>query len=160
MQLERAIQALCHQQVEFVIIGGVAATLHGSSRVTYDLDICYSRSVSNLKQLTRALAPFRPRPRGFPESLPFVWDEGTLRNTTVLTLQTEIGEIDLLAEVAGLGGFQEVRAHAVMVSAFGCDVFALDLRGLIAAKRASARPKDLDALPELEGLLETEDRRT
>jgi predicted nucleotidyltransferase len=157
MQLERAVQALCDHQVEFVIIGGVAATLHGSSRVTYDLDVCYSRSSPNLKRLITALAPFHPRPRGFPESLPFDWDDATLRNATVLTLQTEIGEIDLLAEVAGLGGFQQVQAHALPVSAFGREFLALDLHGLILAKRASGRPKDLDALPELEGLLETEE---
>jgi hypothetical protein len=154
MQFERAVQALCDASVEFVVIGGLSATFHGSARVTYDLDICYSRASANLRRLTEALAPFHPRPRGFPAGLPFVWDEGTLRNGTVFTLQTDIGEIDLLAEVTGLGAFDEVKLHSITVEAFERQVPTLDLTGLIQAKRAAGREKDLSALPELESLLE------
>jgi hypothetical protein len=103
MQFENAVQALCDAGVDFVVIGGLAATLHGSAQVTYDLDICYSRALANLHRLIDALAPFHPRPRGIPFGLPFVWDAATLRNGTVFTLQTDLGEIDLLAEVTGLG---------------------------------------------------------
>ena len=154
MQFERAVQALCDASVEFVVIGGLSATFHGSARVTYDLDICYSHASANLRRLTEALAPFHPRPRGFPAGLPFVWDEGTLRNGTVFTLQTDIGEIDLLAEVTGLGAFDEVKLHSITVEAFERQVPTLDLTGLIQAKRAAGREKDLSALPELESLLE------
>lgn len=157
MQFETAVQALCDGGVDFVIIGGVAATLHGSAMVTYDLDVCYSRAASNLRRLKEALAPFHPRPRGIPGSLPFIWDEATLRNVSVLTLETDIGEIDLLAEVAGLGAFEQVKAHSARVEAFGREIDALDLRGLIQAKRAAGRPKDLAALAELESLLEAAD---
>ena len=154
MQFERAVQALCDASVEFVVIGGLSATFHGSARVTYDLDICYSRASANLRRLSEALAPFHPRPRGFPAGLPFVWDEGTLRKGTVFTLQTDIGEIDLLAEVTGLGAFDEVKLHSITVEAFERQVPTLDLTGLIQAKRAAGREKDLSALPELESLLE------
>ena len=112
----------------------------------------------NLARLVSALAPFHPRPRGFPKDLPFVWDEATLRNSTVFTLQTDLGEIDLLAEVAGLGTFAEVRAESVAVEAFGRPVISLSLAGLIRAKRAAGREKDLSALPELESLLEAGDQ--
>jgi len=98
MQFQKALQVLCDGGVDFVVIGGLAATFHGSARVTYDLDICYARSSANLRRLAKALAPFHPRPRAFPADLPFVWDEVTLRNGTTFTLQTDIGEIDLLAE--------------------------------------------------------------
>jgi hypothetical protein len=125
--------------------------------VTYDLDICYSRTPSNLRLLAGALAPFHPRPRGFSADLPFVWDEVTLRNSTIFTLQTDIGEIDLLAEVAGLGAFNDVKKHSMMVEAFDRQVATLDLPGLIRAKRAAGREKDLSALAELESLLEAED---
>jgi hypothetical protein len=131
MQFAAAIQALCDSGVDFVVIGGVAANLHGSAVVTFDLDVCYSRASANLSRLTRGLAPFHPRPRGFPAEVPFVWDEATLRNATVLTLQTDLGELDLLAEVAGLGSFDEVRANAIEVEAFGRKILALDLPGLI-----------------------------
>lgn len=154
MHFEAAVQALCDGGVEFVIIGGVAATMHGSAMATYDLDVCYSRATANLRRLKEALAGFHPRPRGIPEGLPFVWDEATLRNSTVLTLETDIGEIDLLAEVAGLGAFENVKAQSAKVDAFGRGIDVLDLPGLIRAKRAAGRQKDLAALAELESLLE------
>ncbi len=154
MQFERAVQALCDARVDFIVIGGVSATFHGSARVTYDLDICYSRAWANLGRLTAALAPFHPRPRGFPVGLPFVWDEGTLRNGTIFTLQTDIGAIDLLAEVTGLGGYADVTEHSITVEAFERQIATLDLPGLIQAKRAAGRQKDISALAELEGLLE------
>jgi hypothetical protein len=72
----------------------------------------------------------------------------------VLTLQTDLGELDLLAEVAGLGSFGEVKDHAIEVEAFGRKILVLDLPGLIRAKKATGRRKDILALPELEGLLE------
>ncbi len=154
MQLERAVRLLCDAGVEFVIIGGVSAALHGSARVTYDLDICYSRAPPNLRRLAAALAPYNPRPREFPESLPFVWDEVTLRNGTVFTLQTDLGAIDLLSEVQGLGAFDEVKAHSIEVAAFDRRMLTLDLHSLIQAKRAAGREKDIAGITELESLLE------
>jgi predicted nucleotidyltransferase len=157
MNLEEALRVLSEAGVEFVIVGGVAAVLHGSAYITFDLDICYSRAAANLKRLRQALEPFHPRPRGFPKDLPFVWDEATLRNHSVLTLQTDLGEIDLLAEIAGLGAYDEVRARSRTVEALGSGVAVLDLQGLIEAKRAAGREKDLTMLPELESLIEAED---
>jgi hypothetical protein len=154
VQFQRAVQVLCDAGVDFVIIGGVSATFHGSARVTYDLDICYSRASLNLKRLTAALTPFHPRPRGFSDELPFLWDEKTLRNGTVFTLRTDLGEIDLLAEVAGLGTYDDVKAGSIVVEAFDRRVATLDLPSLIRAKRAAGREKDLSDLAELESLLE------
>jgi hypothetical protein len=154
MQFERAVRVLCDAGVDFVVIGGLSATFHGSARFTYDLDICYSRLPANLHRLAHALAPFHPRPRGFPATLPFVWDEGTLRAGTIFTLQSDIGEIDLLAEVLGLGTFEEVKQNAILVEAFGRQLLTLDLPALIRAKRAAGREKDLSALVELESLLD------
>jgi hypothetical protein len=154
MQFQKALQVLCDGSVDFIVIGGLAATFHGSARVTYDLDICYQRSPANLRRLAKALAPFHPRPRAFPADLPFVWDEVTLRNGTTFTLHTGIGEIDLLAEVTGLGTYEDVKEHSVSVQAFAREMLTVDLPGLIMAKRAAGREKDLAALPELESLLE------
>jgi hypothetical protein len=154
MQFETAVRALCDADVDFVVIGGLSANLHGSAQVTLDLDVCYSRASANLKRVAAALAPFHPRPRGFPEALPFIWDDAMLRNATVLTLLTDLGEIDLLAEVAGLGSWDDVKAGSVKVEAFDRTISILDLPSLIQAKRAAGRPKDLAVLPELESLLE------
>ena len=158
MKFERAMVALCDAEVECVVIGGVAAAFHGSATVTYDLVICYSRTTSNLRRLASALAPFHPRPRGFPADLPFLWDEVTLRNATVLTLMTDAGEIDLLGEVAGLGVYDDVKKRAIVVEAYGRRVLTLDLKALIQSKRAAGREKDLRVLPELESLLEAEEQ--
>ena len=154
MQFERAVRALCDAEVKFIVIGGLSAIFHGSARVTYDLGVCYDRGPANLLRLAGALALFHPRPRGFPAGLPFVWDEGTLRDGIIFTLQTDTGEIDLLAEVMGLGTFDDVKRHAIPVEAFERRFLTLDLPGLILAKRAAGREKDLLALPELESLLD------
>lgn len=154
MQFTKAIGALCDADVEFVVIGGASANLHGSAHVTFDLDICYSRSNENLRRLVEALGPHHPRPRNFPKELPFVWDTACLRNAALLTLSTDLGAIDLLAEVTGIGGWEEVRDRSVAVEGFGRKIATLDIKSLIQAKRAAGRAKDLAMLPELESLLE------
>jgi hypothetical protein len=122
VSVDIAVQALVDAEAEFVIIGGWSAILHGSRFMTDDLDICFSRERENLRCVAQALAPHRPRLRDAPEGLPCVWDEITLRNGTIFTLDTDLGGIDLLAEVSGLGTFDEVRAASVAVEAFGHQV--------------------------------------
>jgi hypothetical protein len=154
MDFDVAVQALCDAKVEFVVIGGLSAILHGSATLTFDLDVCYSRTHANLRRLAGALTRFHPRPRGFPESLPFIWDEAIIGNSSLLTLDTDIGEIDLLGEVAGVGTYDDAKAASITVEAYGRRFPILDLCSLIKAKRAAGREKDLRALPELESLLE------
>jgi hypothetical protein len=157
MNPDTAVRALVDAGVEFVVIGGWSAIINGSRFMTDDLDICYARKPENLRRLAQALAPYHPRLRGLPDGLPFVWDEATLRNGTVFTLTTDLGDIDLLGEVSGLGSFDEVRAGAYLAKAFGRTVWTMDLKSLIKAKRAAGRNKDLTVLPELESLLEAEE---
>jgi predicted nucleotidyltransferase len=154
MNFESAVQALIDAGVEFIIIGGWSAILHGSIHVTNDLDIFYARTPANIMKLVEALRPFHPRPRDTPANLPFVWDAATLGNTAILTLRTDLGPIDFLAEVIGLPLFQEVQASSVSVEAFGRQIRTLDLPNLIQSKRATGRSKDLSAARELEALLE------
>ncbi len=79
IELETIVNRLAKGKVRFVIVGGVAATVHGSSYITDDLDICYARDKMNLTVLAETLAPFNPRLRGAPDGLPFIWDADTLR---------------------------------------------------------------------------------
>jgi len=158
MTFDAPIQALTDAGVEFIIIGGLSAVLHGSAYVTNDLDVFISRDTENLKRIVKALAPFHPRLRDFPTDLPFVWEAATLRNGTIFTLSTDIGVIDLLAEVKGIGSFQEAKAKAVSLEAFGRRVFTLDLKTLIASKLAAGREKDLQTVTELEALLEAREQ--
>ena len=78
IKLSPALESLTRNNVEFVIIGGVAVTAYGSAYITKDLDFCYLRSPENLKQIVKALAKFNPRLREFPKELPFIWDDRTL----------------------------------------------------------------------------------
>lgn len=116
MSVEGTVQTLSDAGVEFVIIGGWSAILHGSALgTTYELDICVSPRADNLRRLVQALAPFHPRSRDLPTGSPFTWDEATLRKGAVLRLVTDIGMIDLVAEVTGLGSFDDVRSGSILV---------------------------------------------
>jgi hypothetical protein len=154
MNFSALVQALVDAEVEFVIVGGWSAILHGSSQTTRDLDLCFARSRANIQKLVATLAPFHPKLRDFPIELPFVWSETTLRNGTLFTLSTDLGSLDLLGEVSGIGAYPEVKAVSVRLAAFGRELWTLSLAALIKAKQAAGRPKDLHILPELQGLLE------
>lgn len=154
IKLREAITAFASNSVEFVVIGGVAINLHSSGYLTYDIDFCFSRERENLKRIVKALAPFKPRLRGFPEELPFVWDEQTLSSGTTFTMETGIGGIALLGEVAGVGNFKDAMAESIIFDLFGYKIKVLSIDALIKAKRAAGRTKDLLVLPELEALRE------
>ena len=159
IELRQVLELLAHQEVEFIIVGGVAMNLHGSAHVTFDLDLCYSRRRTNLKRIIAALSEHQPRLRDLPEKLPFVWDEQMLQNGTNFTLTTSLGEIDLLGEVAGIGNYEAAFAVSVLVPLYGIECRVLTLDSLIASKRAAGRPKDLLVLPELEVLREVSQKR-
>jgi hypothetical protein len=154
IDLERTIRLLAESHVEFVIIGGIAGSIHGSSHATFDLDLCYARDNDNLARLVDSLSPFHPQLRGAPAGLPFIWDVETLRRGLNFTLRTDLGDLDLFGEIPGIGSFEQVRAASVSVSLFDIECAVLSLDGLIAAKRAAGRTKDKLILPELEALRE------
>ncbi len=157
IELKEAVTALVDNDVEFVLIGGVAITLHSSAYVTQDLDFCYSRTSANLVRLCAALQQFKPRARGLPAELPFIFDESTLRNGTNFTFSTTIGDIDLLAEVAGVGDYTVAKDKSVDFTIYDRIVKVLDLDALIASKQAANRTKDQLVLPELLALREALD---
>jgi hypothetical protein len=154
IDLEKTIRRLAESEVKFVIVGGVALSIHGSTQVTFDLDICYARDDDNLARLVEALSPFHPQLRGAPAGLPFIWDVESLRRGLNFTLRTDLGDLDLFGEILGVGSFEQVRAASLPVPLFGIECAVLSLDGLIAAKRAAGRPKDQIILPELEALRE------
>ena len=140
--------------VEFVIVGGVAATLHGSAHITYDLDVVYRRTRENMERLAAALAPIRPYLRGAPAGLPFTLDAETLARGLNFTLTTALGDLDLLGEVAGGGTYENLFPEADVGRTDGVEFRYVSLRRLILLKRAAGRAKDLNMLAELEALLE------
>ena len=160
-RLKELVQALQKAEVDFVIVGGVAMSAHGSAHVTQDLDVCYNRTPYNLERIVQALAPLHPRLRvvSEPEGLPFLWDAETLRHGLNFTLTTRHGDLDLLGEVSGLGAYEQVRHAAERITLFGRETWVLGLPGLIRSKQAAARPKDLRQIPELRALFALKEKQ-
>jgi len=147
---------LGEHKVDCVIVGGVAAAIHGSSLLTSDLDVCYSREAGNLSRLAAALQSVHARLRNAPEGLPFILDSETLKRGLNFTFTTDIGDLDLLGEVRGIGNYDAVIADSLKVELFGFQFAVMNISKLITAKRAAGRPKDLLALPELEAIQEAQ----
>ncbi|QDT66009.1 DUF6036 family nucleotidyltransferase [Calycomorphotria hydatis] len=160
LQPQKFLELLHREQVEFIVIGGVAAIGHGAARTTLDIDIVYSRSESNLTRLVTALKDLNPRLRDAPANLPFLFDEQSLKNGLNFTLRTDVGDIDLMGEIIGGGDFADLKPHSVSIEFNGFDCLILDLPMLIHVKRAAGRPKDYDAIAELEILLEERIRQS
>ena len=144
-------------EVEFIVIGGIAAAIHGSAHVTYDLDVLYRRTPDNIQRLAAALAPLSPYLRGAPDGLPFRLDAATMTRGLNFTLLTTLGAIDLLGEVTGGGTYEALVGESESAAVGGRTILCVSLRRLIALKRAAGRPKDLVILGELEALLDERD---
>lgn len=147
---KKVLTLLYDAEVDFAVIGGVAMNAHGSAYITLDLDICYSRSPASIRRLCLALAPIHPRLRGAPDDLPFHLDEKTVTAGLNFTLATDLGDLDLLGEVKGIGTYENVLKLSAKNDAYGFPCNFLSIQGLIQSKRAAGRKKDLDALAELE----------
>lgn len=158
MQFKTLLVALAENNVDFVIVGGLAATLHGSARVTYDLDIVYNRTPENLSKIVAALSPYQPYLRGAPEGLPFKFDADTLKRGLNFMFTTSLGPIDLLGELSGIGSYEAVHARANTATMFEGKYLFIDLEGLITSKKAAGRPKDLETIAELEAIREERGR--
>lgn len=148
-QFKLIVETLSDGGVDYVIIGGVALVAHGSARTTEDIDICYSREATNIAALAAALAPLHPTLRGAPKDLPFRIDVQTLKAGLNFTLDTDLGPVDLLGEVTGVGGFSEVARDAELIDLYGHRVKLMSLDTLEKAKRAAGRRKDLLDLAEI-----------
>jgi hypothetical protein len=151
------LAALGDRKVDFVVVGGVALVLQGSARTTADLDICYSREPENMRRLAEALAACHPTLRGAPRDLPFRWDARTLASGLNFTLETDLGWIDLLGEITGIGGYVNVAQAAAEMDVYGRRTKVLSLDGLERAKRAAGRIKDLADLAEIKEIRRRQD---
>lgn len=156
---EALLRILTSNGVRFILIGGFASTVHGSARLTQDLDVVYSRDPENIERLVAALGPYHPYLRGAPPGLPFRWDTETIWRGLNFTLTTDLGDLDLLAEIPG-GAYESLLPDSFALTVFGMDCQCLGLRRLIEVKRAAGRPKDLEAIAELETLLQESGEHT
>jgi hypothetical protein len=146
------LKQLARHQVQGVIVEGMAMRIHGSAHITDDLTICYRRTADNIVALATALVPLHPCLRGASPGLPFCFDAATIQGSLNLSLNTDLGEVDLLGELAGVGNDERVFALSEEYTLFGIRVRVLRLDTLIASKRAAGRLKDQTHLLELEEL--------
>lgn len=139
------LEMLVKHRVRFIVIGGIAARLRGSTTITEDLDICYERDPENHERLTEALRGLNARLRGAPSDVPFQLDAKRLERGDSFTFVTDVGSIDVLGHPSGIpGGYEELeRAADDMGIAAGVTVKVASLDDIIRMKRAAGRPKDL-----------------
>jgi hypothetical protein len=146
------LEALVGHGVDFVVVGGVAVVLHGSARLTDDLDISYSRDRGNLEALGVTLVGLNARPVGMDDDLPFAPDARTLEKVTILTLETDAGRIDLLAEPPGAPRYTSLKKHATKAQLGKVSVSVASIADMMAMKTASDRLIDRADLAELEAI--------
>lgn len=136
------VHALVDAGVDFVLIGGLAGNLQGSSYPTYDLDVAYSRDPPNLRRIVQALGTLDVTLNNAPPDLPFILDEVTLANGANFTFDTRFGRFDILGHVPGVSSYEELRGHSDQGKLEGQAVRVASIDHLIAMKRAANRTKD------------------
>lgn len=145
---------LASHKVEYVLVGGMAAVLHGSPTVTSDADIVPAQDRENLIRLSGALQDLGARVRSLdePEGVPFDPHPDLLASMAMLNLTTRCGDLDLTFNPAGIGTYPDLIARAVRVDIDGVTVALATLDDVVRSKRTADRPKDRAVLPVLEAL--------
>ena len=159
-QPEVILQRLLAHNVRFVIVGGLAAQVHGSPSLTRDINICYALEFDNLQNLAEVLDELVAVRRGLPVDAPPMppLDARTLRAGGLFTLSTTAGDFDLLAVPDPGLDYERLRSAAIQAVVAGHDVSVASLEDLMTMKRAAGRPKDLIELEILGALREELDR--
>jgi hypothetical protein len=159
-QEDKALLARLHQHgVEFVLIGGVCGVMHGSGLLTVDLDVCCRFSPDNLRRLETALNDLHPWHRLTPNKLPFVLTDELCSTLKNLYLQTDLGKLDCLGDVLGVGNYEAALKCSVEYGMSFGSIQMFDLETLIVSKEAAGREKDKYALPVLRALAEKKNTR-
>ena len=159
LQTDAILQSLLDHEVAFILIGGLAAQVHGSTSLTGDVDVCHATDRENLDRIAAALEVMAAIRRGLPEGIHPPLDARALRAGDVFTLTTRFGDLDLLAHPDPGLDYAALAASAVEAEILGVTVRAASLDDLIAMKRAAGRPKDRVELEILGALREEIDRR-
>jgi len=150
--LELVVAWLQRYGIRYVVIGGMAEVLQGGLRPTYDVDLCYDRSLENLERLAEGLAEINATLRGAPKDVPFSPDVRTLKFGANFTFDTDLGPLDLLGWVEPIGDYERVAAESGDVPFGDGTVRVLDVEALIRIKEHIGRPKDGASLAELRAI--------
>jgi hypothetical protein len=143
---ELLLRALSQHRVNFVLIGALAARLHGFPRLTADADITPARDKPNLQRLAAALNELDAKiyTESVPEGLAFDCSSTTLARARMWSLVTRAGRVDIAFEPAGVEGYDDLKKDAERFEAFGVRFLVASLDDIIRSKEAAGRPKDLD----------------
>ena len=154
LQPQELLETLARHHVAYVLIGGLAATLHGSSALTNDADICPDPSPENCERLAAALREMdaRIRTAAEPDGVPLAADEDFLRRMQLVNLTTRFGDFDIAFQPAGSDGYKDLAQRAMDVAIDGTVVRVASLADIIRSKEAANRPKDRATLPILYAL--------
>lgn len=151
---ERLLRALTHHRVKFVLIGALAARLHGFPRFTADADITPATDKANLEHLAAALKHLHAKvyTESVPEGLPFDASAPMLARARMWNLVTDAGRLDIAFEPAGVEGYTYLRKDAEDFEAFGVRFLVASLDDIIRSKEATGRAKDADDVIVLKAL--------
>lgn len=149
------LNLLSEEGVDFVVIGGIAAALQGCTCHTQDLDICCDFSPANLMRLQKALSGLHPVHRMTPGRKPLDLDEKNCRDLNNLYLDTDLGQLDCLSAVQGIGDFQTVKNHSEPMKIPDSQLQVLTVEALIESKKSLHRDHDREAIRQLEAILKT-----
>lgn len=155
IHFKKILKILDEHQIDFVLIGGLAAIAQGCTFVTSDLDLVYEKTPDNIKKIVRALKPLhiKLRGKGLPPNLPFIFDETVFKNTLNFTLETDLGPLDLLAEIPGFQSYKDILASSDILDLYDVKCRILSIEGLLKNKKIIRRIKDQNHIAELEELL-------
>jgi hypothetical protein len=152
---QEILRVLDQHGVRYVLIGGLAAVLHGAPHVTTDVDVVPEDGQANLERLSAALRDLdaRIRTTGEPEGIPFDHSAESLSRVRVWNLQTSKGDLDITFEPSGTRGYDDLRKDVVRMEVRGIDVPVASLADVVRSKEAAGRARDRAALPALRELL-------
>jgi hypothetical protein len=145
--------------LEFVVIGGVCVVYHGAPLATFDLDICCPLGEENIRRIESAVQDLHPVHRLTANKLPLEETRSTFGVLKNLYLQTDLGKLDCLGEVTGLGKFEAVLSHSVTARLSFGEFRFLSLEALIEAKKAAGRERDMNAVRFLQAIKEKTERQ-
>jgi predicted nucleotidyltransferase len=150
------LAALDRHAIRYVLIGGLAAILHGAPHVTTDVDIVPEEALQNLERLSTVLRELNARIRvaGEEEGVPFGHDAESLLRVRIWNLVTDKGNLDITFVPSGTRGYEDLRRDVVSMNVRGVDVPVASLADVIRSKEAAGRERDRAVLPTLRRLLE------
>jgi len=152
------LDTLLKAKIDFVLIGGFASVIHGSSMVTQDIDVCMMINPAQIEKLRDCLREFNPTHRMTPKRLSFLEFPSDVSSLKNVYLETDLGVLDVISEVTGVGSFAAVSAHAAEIEIYGKKCKVISLEDLIASKKALGRGKDLVVVRELEVIQKNRDK--